>query len=93
MKIIRRFPEDRKLIKVTILHDGSNAWTLQWKGGVKVVRGEREDLVRVLKRIKAKDNQGVPRSNRVLRYSDIVDEVTDGTDLTVWVWEKDLKTL
>ena len=93
MKIIKNFSEDRKLIKVTVLHDGGRSWTLQWQGGVKVFQGDIDQFAKFLMSIHAKDDKEDPHSFRSLKYREIADEITNGMDTTIWVWEKDLKSL
>lgn len=93
MKIIKNYSEDRKLIRVSVLYDGARSWTLQWKGGFKVFRGSIEDFSKFLMKIKAKDDKESPRSFRSLTYINIAKEITNGSDIIIWVWEKDLKKI
>ena len=93
MKVIRRFREARRLFKVMVLYDGSGNWTLQWKGGVKVYRGDIEGFAKLLMSIKAKEGKTLPPSKRTYTYLKIAQEVTEGLGTTIWVWEKDLKKL
>jgi hypothetical protein len=85
--------DSRKLKKVTVLCDGGNRWTLQWDTGFHVFMGTIEEFSKFLQRIKAKDTKKEPSSFRSMKYYDIAVELTNGIDISIWVWEKDLKVI
>ncbi len=94
MKRIKKFEEDRKLKKVTVVPDKGKNWTLQWDTGFYVFYGDDiEKFSKFLMKIHAKDNKEDPRSYRSLKYLDMAKEITNGMDTTIWVWEKDLKKI
>ena len=83
------------LLRIRVFHTGG-AYTLNIESGnnVKaprqyVFRGNHDSFVRFLMGIKAKDNKTWPRSVRGERYSDIADEIENGTDQIIYVWEHD----
>lgn len=95
MKIFKKHDEARKLIKVKVLYDGNRGWTLNWNEGAnfKVFHGSTEDFVKLLIKMKAKENKEITRSIRTLKYSEIVDQITNGLDRHFWVWSTDLDNL
>lgn len=83
------------LLRIRVFYTGE-AYTLNIESGnnVKaprqyVFRGDHDSFVRFLMGIKAKDNKTYPRSVRGERYSDIADEIENGTDQIIYVWEHD----
>jgi hypothetical protein len=94
MRKIENFLESRKLIQVEVLYNGSRGWTLNWgKGSFKSIYGSVEEFATILKKLKAKDNFQDPHSFRSMTYLQIAQEIANGSDRTIWIWEKDLKTL
>ena len=78
----------RYLIRARVQYDlPTNTFTLNSdKGGTRVFRGDREAFIKFLMKIKAKDNESDPRSNRKKTYADIADEIISGTDPYIYVW-------
>ena len=91
--MIKIYHEDRKLIRVKVLYNGGIGWTFRWDKSFKAFYGTPEKFTKLLKRLKAKDNFKKPNSYRSLTYSGIVKEIIDGTNTTIWIWEKDLKNI
>lgn len=91
MKII--YHEGKKLIKVKVLFDGNRGWTLSWNNKFKSFFGSREDFAKLLQKVKAKDDAQSPKSFRSMTYLSIAQEIADGTDTTIWIWEKDLNLI
>ncbi len=79
-----------KLIKVTVLWDGRNTFTLNYEKGVRVFNGTKKAFAKFLQKVKASDNQTEPKSLRQIKYKDMVDEVVNGTDSTIWIWKHNL---
>ena len=88
-----RMLEVNRLIKVKVLYDGNKAWTLRWGKQFHVFRGSIEQFTKLLIKIKAKDTQSQPNSFRGMKYSDIANEITNGKDSEIWVWERLLKKI
>lgn len=95
MRVIDRFAERRRLVQVKVLYDGHQGWTLYWDNSskFKVFYGTSEDFTKFLMKIKAKENDTLPKSLRNMKYSEIVDQIVNGTQHHLWVWETDLNSL
>lgn len=89
MRII--YHEARRLVKVEVLYDGHRGWTLNWGHQFKVFRGDLEEFAKFLARLKAKDDKVAPASHRSLTYRQIAQEIADGTDRMIWIWDNDLQ--
>ena len=82
------------LLKIRVFYSGG-AYTLNVESGAKkapdhfVFRGDHDSFVRFLMGIKAKDNKTWPRSVRGERYTDIANEIENGSDPIIYVWEHD----
>ena len=92
---MKRMREYTALLKVRVFYTGG-VYTLNVESGnnVKaprqyVFRGDHDSFVRFLMGIKAKDNKTWPRSVRGERYADIADEIENGSDQIIYVWEHD----
>lgn len=83
--------EGGKLQKVEVLYDGHRGWTLNWNNNFKVVYGSIEEFAKFLMKVQAKDNFQEPRSFRSMTYQQIAQEIANGSDRTIWVWERNLR--
>ena len=89
-----KFNEYVSLLKIRVFYSGG-AYTLNVESGAKkapdhfVFRGDHDSFVRFLMGIKAKDNKTWPRSVRGERYTDIANEIENGSDPIIYVWEHD----
>ena len=87
----------RKLLKISVNHDGNKGWTLQSDVGEKTFYGSSEEFVSLLKRLKVSDDTMNPKSYRNLKYADIVTGITDMSCpcIHVWsnIWDKNKKTI
>lgn len=93
MKEISHLKEYTALLKIRVFHTGG-AYTFNIETGARraknyIFRGDHDAFVRFLMGIKAKDNKTWPRSVRGERYSDIADEIENGSDQIIYVWEHD----
>lgn len=85
--------EAASLVKVDILYDGNRGWTLSWgTHKFKVVYGSIEEFSKFLMKIQAKDDKTSPKSARGATYLEIAQEAADGSDTTIWVWDRYLKS-
>ena len=86
--------DSRRLIQIEVLYDGHRGWNLTWGNGrFKVVYGSVEEFSKILMKIQAKDNFSDPHSFRSMTYIQIAQEIANGSDRTIWVWEKNLKAI
>lgn len=86
--------ESNRLIKVKILFNGSNGWTLSWNSSkFKTVYGSEDEFAKFLRSIQAKDDETSPNSKRGLTYLNMAKEAANGSDTTIWVWEKYLSKI
>lgn len=84
---MKRLNESNKLHKVTILHDGNQAYTFSWDGKTKVFRGTKEELAKFLMKLKAKDTESQPKSVRKARYIDMANKASGGNASVVYVFD------
>ena len=91
---MRHIKEYTALLKIRVFYTGG-AYTFNIESGAKkapgqfVFQGDHDSFVRFLMGIKAKDNKTWPRSVRGERYADIADEIENGSDQIIYVWEHD----
>ena len=78
----------RYLIKVNVVYDGKNNWTLQADHGlgIKTFHGTPEQFTKLLRRLKASNSNDDPRSYRTISYSDMCDRLKNGLDRQVYIW-------
>lgn len=93
MRLIKKYKEARRLVHVRVLYDGHRGWTFSWDNNsvFKVFYGSREDFIKLLIKLQAKENKDTQRSVRTVRYSDIADDIMNGVDTRFWVWETQLR--
>ena len=81
--------ESRHLVKINVYRNG-NQWTFSTEGKSYVAICDEEGFVDLLRKLKAKDDKEEPRSFRSETYKQIAQEIIDGTDRTIYVWNTDL---
>lgn len=92
---MERVNEYTALLRIRVFYAGGGVYTFNIESGAKkapdqyVFRGDHDSFVRFLMGIKAKDNKTWPRSVRGERYADIADEIENGSDQIIYVWEHD----
>lgn len=91
---MEKMKEYTALLRIRVFYTGG-AYTFNIESGARkapnqyVFRGDHDSFVRFLMGIKAKDNKTWPRSVRGERYADIADEIENGSDQIIYVWEHD----
>jgi hypothetical protein len=90
---MREILKGGKLQQVEVLYDGHRGWTLNWNHNFKVVYGSIEEFAKFLMKVQAKDNFQDPHSFRSMPYLQIAQEIANGSDRTIWIWERNLKSI
>lgn len=84
--------EARHLVKVEVIWDGQDGWTLKYDNRkTKVFRGDKTAFAKYLQKIQAKDDMTSPKSVRNETYKEIVDDIVLNRDRIIWVWSTNMK--
>jgi hypothetical protein len=97
MRRIKKFEEANQLLRVRIYIEGNNQYRLKpmsTKSGQQVNKGEfrfrgsEDDFALLLRRLKAKDHETDPPSEKNRTYKQMIQSAKDGSDPYIWIWSK-----
>lgn len=80
-----KIEELRSLVLVNVYWNGKTGWSLSFIGGNKVFNGTGENFAKFLRKVQAKDSTH-PRSQRNKTYQEIVNDIMDGKERTIYIW-------
>lgn len=84
----------RKSIKVTVLYNGNNSYTLNTSySKAFVFNGSPEGFAKFLMKLKVSDNASKPKTIRNRKYMDMVNDIISGKDNIIWIWKHMLDKL